>query len=97
MRLVNQSFETHPMHPHGHSVRVLSVNGRVPRGRFWLDTFDVGPGEVWEVALYADNPGNSMDHCHNLEHTALGIVTHLAYRGITTPYDHGGPADDAPE
>ena len=97
VRLVNRSFETHPMHPHGHSVRVLSVDGRVPAQPLWLDTFDVGPGEVWEVALYADNPGIWMDHCHNLEHAALGMVTHLAYRGITTPFDHGGPADNAPE
>ncbi len=97
MRLVNRSFETHPMHPHGHAVRVLSVNGRAPTQPLWLDTFDVRPGEVWEVALYADNPGIWMDHCHNLEHAALGMVTHLAYRGITTPYDHGGPADNAPE
>ena len=97
VRLVNRSFETHPMHPHGHAVRVLSVDGRVPAQPLWLDTFDVGPGEVWEVALYADNPGIWMDHCHNLEHAALGMVTHLAYRGITTPFDHGGPADNAPE
>jgi len=63
----------------------------------WLDTFDVAPGEVWEVALYAENPGIWMDHCHNLERAALGMVTHLAYRGITTPFDHGGPAGNAPE
>ena len=97
LRLVNRSFETHPMHPHGHAVRVLSVDGRVPVQPLWLDTFDVGPGEVWEVALYADNPGIWMDHCHNLEHAALGMVTHLAYRGITTPFSHGGPAGNAPE
>ena len=97
VRFVNRTFETHPMHPHGHAVRVLSVNGRAPTEPLWLDTFDVGPGEVWEVALYADNPGIWMDHCHNLEHAALGMVTHLAYRGITTPFDHGGPADNAPE
>ncbi|HYI50094.1 MAG TPA: multicopper oxidase family protein [Microbacterium sp.] len=97
MRVVNRSFETHPMHPHGHSVRVLSVDGVEPAQPLWLDTFDVGPGEVWEVALYADNPGIWMDHCHNLEHAARGMVTHLAYRGITTPFDHGGPADNAPE
>ncbi|MET0782512.1 MAG: multicopper oxidase family protein [Microbacterium sp.] len=97
LRFVNRSFETHPMHPHGHSVRVLSIDGRVPTQPLWLDTFDVGPGEVWEVALYADNPGIWMDHCHNLEHAALGMVTHLAYRAITTPFGHGGPADNAPE
>ena len=97
LRFVNRTFETHPMHPHGHAVRVLSVNGRAPVQPLWLDTFDVGPGEVWEVALYADNPGIWMDHCHNLQHAALGMVTHLAYRGITTPFDHGGPADNDPE
>ncbi len=58
VRLVNRTFETHPMHPHGHAVRVLSVNGRAPAQPLWLDTFDVGPGEVWVVALYADNPGS---------------------------------------
>ena len=97
MRLVNRGFESHPMHPHGHSVRVLSVDGRVPEQPLWLDTFDVGPGEVWEVALHADNPGIWMDHCHNLEHAALGMVTHLAYRGVTTSFEHGGPAANAPE
>ena len=97
VRLVNRSFETHPMHPHGHC-GAGAVGRRAGAGQpLWLDTFDVGPGEVWEVALYADNPGIWMDHCHNLEHAALGMVTHLAYRGITTPFDHGGPADNAPE
>ncbi|MFT4137347.1 multicopper oxidase family protein, partial [Microbacterium sp.] len=97
LRFVNRGFETHPMHPHGHAVRVLAVDGRVPAAPLWLDTFDVGPGEVWEVALDADNPGIWMDHCHNLEHAALGMVTHLAYRGVTTPFEHGGPAGNAPE
>lgn len=55
LRVVNRSFETHPMHLHGHHVLVLSVNGRAPSGSpLWLDTFDVRPGEVWEVALRAD-------------------------------------------
>jgi FtsP/CotA-like multicopper oxidase with cupredoxin domain len=90
MRVVNRSFETHPMHPHGHHVLVLSVNGRAPTGSpLWLDTFDVQPGEVWEVALRADNPGIWMDHCHNLEHAAAGMMFHLAYAGVNTPFTHG--------
>jgi hypothetical protein len=27
-----------------------------------------------------------MDHCHNFEHAAGGMTTHLAYHGITEPY-----------
>ena len=98
MRVVNRSFETHPMHPHGHHVLVLSVNGRVPSGSpLWLDTFDVQPGEIWEVALRADNPGIWMDHCHNLEHASQGMMFHLAYAGVHTPFTHGPGSPNRPE
>jgi FtsP/CotA-like multicopper oxidase with cupredoxin domain len=98
MRVVNRSFETHPMHPHGHHVLVLSVNRRTPTGSpLWLDTFDVQPGEVWEVALRADNPGIWMDHCHNLEHATAGMMFHLAYAGVSTPFRHGPGSPNAPE
>ena len=98
MRVVNRSFETHPMHPHGHHILVLSVNGRAPTGSpLWLDTFDVQPGEVWEVALRADNPGIWMDHCHNLEHATSGMMFHLAYAGVSTPFTHGPGSPNAPE
>ena len=98
MRVVNRSFETHPMHPHGHHVLVLSVNGRAPTGSpLWLDTFDVQPGEVWEVALRADNPGIWMDHCHNLEHATAGMMFHLAYAGVSTSFTHGPGSPNVPE
>ena len=88
--IVNRGFEVHPMHPHGHRVLVLEVDGRRPTSAVWLDSFDVQPGQVWKVALVADNPGIWMDHCHNLEHAALGMVTHLAYEGVVSPFEHGG-------
>ena len=97
LTFVNRGTEVHPMHPHGHRVLVLEVDGRTPAGPVWLDSFDVAPGQVWRVALVADNPGIWMDHCHNLEHAALGMVTHLAYAGVVTPFQHGGPADNDAE
>lgn len=98
LTVVNRGFETHPMHPHGHHVEVLSVDGRAPTGApVVLDTFEVRPGETWEVALVADNPGIWMDHCHDLDHAALGMVTHLVYRGVVTPFEHGGGAGNQPE
>ncbi|MBO0981659.1 multicopper oxidase family protein [Microbacterium sp. SD291] len=98
LTVVNRGFETHPMHPHGHSVRVLSVNGQAPSGSpLVLDTFDVRPGETWVVGFVADNPGIWMNHCHNLDHAALGMVTHLEYAGVTSPFDHGGAAKNAAE
>jgi FtsP/CotA-like multicopper oxidase with cupredoxin domain len=99
LTVVNRSGETHPMHPHGHRVLVESRNGQPARGSpLWLDTFDVQPGEVWTVLLRADNPGIWMAHCHNLEHAAQGMVVHLTYAGVSTPYaPGGGPADNRAE
>ncbi|WP_062432303.1 multicopper oxidase family protein [Herbidospora daliensis] len=93
--IVNRSGDLHPMHPHGHHVEVLSRDGRPANGML-VDTFDVEPGEVWVVALTADNPGLWMSHCHDLAHAVQGMEFHVAYEGITTPFDVGGPAGNHP-
>lgn len=97
LTVVNRTSEPHPMHPHGHHVRVLSRNGEAPQTRLVLDTFDVLPGETWEVLLTADNPGIWMDHCHNLDHAAEGMMMHLQYRGYSSPFVHGGAAGNRAE
>jgi FtsP/CotA-like multicopper oxidase with cupredoxin domain len=90
MTVVNRSGDTHPWHLHGHRVLVLSRDGHPVTGSpLWMDTFDVRPGEVWQVAFRANNPGVWMNHCHNLGHAAQGMALHLGYAGISTPF-HGG-------
>ncbi|MEQ4565411.1 multicopper oxidase family protein [Paenarthrobacter sp. CAP02] len=96
--VVNRTAEPHPMHPHGHHVQVLSRNGVAPTGSpLLLDTVDVQPGEVWELLLHADNPGIWMDHCHNLDHAAEGMMMLLKYQGVSSPFMHGGHAHNRPE
>ncbi|MGS0684060.1 multicopper oxidase family protein [Nakamurella sp. GG22] len=98
LTVVNRGSETHPMHPHGHRVLVLSRDGVASSGSpLWLDTFDVRPGEVWQVLLLADNPGIWMAHCHNLEHATAGMVVHLVYEGVSSPFRLGGAAANRPE
>ncbi|WP_432989454.1 multicopper oxidase family protein [Dactylosporangium sp. CA-233914] len=83
--VVNRGRDTHPWHLHGHRVLVLARDGRAPTGSpLWLDTFDVRPGEVWDVAFRATNPGLWMNHCHNLSHADQGMMLHLAYEGFGT-------------
>ncbi|MBB4692152.1 FtsP/CotA-like multicopper oxidase with cupredoxin domain [Actinoplanes abujensis] len=78
--IVNRSLVVHPWHLHGHHVLVLARNGQAATGSpLWLDSFDVRPGEVWEVAFEADNPGMWANHCHNLPHADAGMMLHLAY------------------
>jgi FtsP/CotA-like multicopper oxidase with cupredoxin domain len=87
--VVNRGLETHPWHLHGHPVLILSRNSTPASGSpLWMDTFDVRPGEVWEVAFRATNPGIWMNHCHNLPHADQGMMLRLRYDGVTTPF-HG--------
>ncbi|RQX15005.1 copper oxidase [Micromonospora ureilytica] len=78
--IVNRSQIVHPWHLHGHHVLVLARDGKpATGGPLWLDSFDVRPGEVWEVAFPADNPGMWANHCHNLAHADAGMTLHLMY------------------
>ena len=98
MTLSNSSGETHPMHLHGHHVVVLSRNGVPATGSpWWVDSLDVGDGDSYEVAFVADNPGVWIDHCHDLPHAKEGLVAHLAYSGVTSPFLVGGDGGNKPE
>jgi FtsP/CotA-like multicopper oxidase with cupredoxin domain len=98
MKLINRGDEDHPIHLHGHHFLVLSKNGNRTTGSpMWLDTVNVRPGEIWEIGFRADNPGVWMDHCHNFRHAQLGMVFHLAYENVTTPFLVGGAAGNQPE
>ena len=91
MTIRNDSGDVHPMHLHGHHAVVLSRDGEPSTGSpWWVDSLDVLDGETYEIAFVADNPGVWMDHCHNLDHAAEGLLAHLAYAGVTTPYRVGG-------
>jgi FtsP/CotA-like multicopper oxidase with cupredoxin domain len=93
MKLENSSGRTHPMHLHGHHAVVLSRDGEEATGSpWWVDSLNVADGEEYDVAFVADNPGIWVDHCHNLKHAADGLIAHLAYTDVTTPYRIGGPA-----
>jgi FtsP/CotA-like multicopper oxidase with cupredoxin domain len=98
MTIDNHSGDVHPMHLHGHHAVVLSRDGKGVTGSpIWFDSLDVQDGERYEVAFVADNPGVWMDHCHNLQHAADGLIAHLMYEGVSTPYRMGGDAANHPE
>jgi FtsP/CotA-like multicopper oxidase with cupredoxin domain len=98
MRVHNGSSEDHPMHLHGHHAVVLSRNGVKATGSpWWVDSLHVDQDETYEIAFVADNPGIWMDHCHQLKHAAEGLLAHLMYDGVDTPYRIGGGAANEPE
>ena len=95
----NTTSAVHPMHLHGHHMLVLSRDGKpvsaaAPGGATRSTS---SRASSYEVAFRANNPGIWMDHCHNLSHAAAGLTMHLAYMGVTTPFETGGTAHNHPE
>ena len=95
--IANDGNGTHPMHLHGHHMLVLSRNGVDAVGPWWVDTLDVDEGEEYVVGFRAENPGVWMYHCHNLRHAAQGLTMHVAYAGVTTPFNIGDAHHNLPE
>ena len=98
VHIENRSGEVHPMHLHGHHMVILARDGvRATGSPWWVDSLNVAGNESYDVAFQANNPGIWMDHCHNLKHAAQGMVAHLMYEGLDTPYRIAGPAENRPE
>jgi FtsP/CotA-like multicopper oxidase with cupredoxin domain len=73
LTLSNETSRTHPIHIHGHTMKVLSAD-RLKRPVHRADTVLVLPNERVQVAFVADNPGNWMIHCHVIEHQETGMM-----------------------
>ncbi|WP_445291465.1 multicopper oxidase family protein [Bacillus cereus] len=88
VKLVNRSkMDDHPMHLHGHFFQVLSKDGKPIEGSpIVKDTLNLRPGEEYEVAFVADNPGEWMFHCHDLHHASAGMVTEVKYTDYKSDY-----------
>ena len=99
VKLVNKSgAANHPMHLHGHSFQVLSKNGKPVEGSPIIkDTINLTPGDEYVVAFKADNPGNWLFHCHDLQHASTGMVTLVKYQDYQSNYQPDPNAKNIPE
>ncbi|MEC2715190.1 multicopper oxidase family protein [Bacillus cereus] len=88
VKLVNGSkMDDHPMHLHGHFFQLLSKDGKPIEGSpIVKDALNLKPGEEYEVAFVADNPGDWMFHCHDLHHASAGMVTEVKYTDYKSDY-----------
>lgn len=87
MTYVNNSKVDHQMHLHGHFFQILSTNGQPAAGAvITKDTLLIKPGEEYIVAFKADNPGNWVQHCHELHHASAGMMQVIEYTDFTSNY-----------
>jgi plastocyanin len=83
IRLINAGTVPHPFHTHGHSFKVVATDGNpVPEAaQIMKDTILVAPGERYDIAFIANNPGVWMIHCHIENHAANGMMSVIQYEG----------------
>jgi FtsP/CotA-like multicopper oxidase with cupredoxin domain len=89
IRVGNLTMTNHPIHLHGHEFEVTGTDGGpVPLTARWPEvTTDVAVGQMRQLELVADAPGDWSLHCHKSHHT-MGAMGH----GVPTMIgvDHQG-------
>ncbi len=77
IRFMNGTPMAHPMHLHGQFMTVIARDGKAPSQSYRQDVVVVRPNETVDVAVLADNPGDWVLHCHNLEHEEHGLMAKI--------------------
>ena len=72
IEFVNETAFPHAMHLHGHHFRLVLDDGALGP---WRDTVLIERGQTRQIALFADNPGDWLLHCHMLGHAAAGMMS----------------------
>ena len=77
IRFANVSMDSHPIHIHGHSFKIVETDGgQLPKSAQWPETtMNVPPGTCRVVEFVADNPGDWPFHCHKTHH-AMNAMEH---------------------
>ena len=75
----NASGDQHPMHLHRHSFEVTRIDDRAMSGLI-KDVINVMPLQTVAVDFLADNPGDSLMHCHQQLHMDYGFMQIVKYK-----------------
>jgi FtsP/CotA-like multicopper oxidase with cupredoxin domain len=76
----NGSGDQHPIHLHRHTFEVASI-GKKPLSGLMKDTINVMPLDTVEVDFVANNPGDTLLHCHQQLHMDYGFMQLIKYSG----------------
>ncbi len=76
----NATGDQHPMHLHRHGFEVTRIGDQQTSGLI-KDTVNVMPLQEVAVEFLADNPGDSLLHCHQQLHMDYGFMQIVKYIG----------------
>jgi FtsP/CotA-like multicopper oxidase with cupredoxin domain len=78
MILRNGSGDQHPIHMHRHTFEVVKI-GDKRMGGLKKDVINIMPLDTVEVDFVADNPGDTLMHCHQQLHMDYGFMWLVKY------------------
>jgi len=76
--LRNGSGDQHPIHLHRHSFEVVRIGGKQLSG-LMKDTINLMPLDTVAVDFVANNPGDTLMHCHQQLHMDYGFMLLIKY------------------
>jgi FtsP/CotA-like multicopper oxidase with cupredoxin domain len=76
--LDNNSGDEHPVHLHRHSFEITKVGDKTTSGVI-KDTISMPRYSKSEVDFVADDPGNTLFHCHHQDHMDEGFAGLITY------------------
>jgi FtsP/CotA-like multicopper oxidase with cupredoxin domain len=76
----NGSGDQHPLHLHRHTFEVTRIGDKHLSG-LMKDVINVMPLETVEVDFVANNPGDTLWHCHQQLHMDYGFMQLIKYAG----------------
>ena len=80
MILRNGSGDQHPIHMHRHTFEVVRI-GDKPMSGLMKDVINIMPLDTVAVDFVANNPGDTLMHCHQQLHMDYGFMWLLKYSG----------------
>lgn len=78
LKFRNASDDIHPLHLHRHSFELTRVNGKATAG-VTKDVVMLGGYQELEFDFVADNPGQTLFHCHQQLHMDFGFMALFHY------------------
>jgi FtsP/CotA-like multicopper oxidase with cupredoxin domain len=80
MILRNGSGDQHPIHLHRHTFEVVRIGDKKMSG-LMKDVINIMPLDTVEIDMVANNPGDTLMHCHQQLHMDYGFMWLLKYSG----------------
>jgi FtsP/CotA-like multicopper oxidase with cupredoxin domain len=78
LKFRNASDDIHPLHLHRHSFELTRVGGK-PTAGVMKDVVMLGGFQEVEIDFVADNPGDTLFHCHQQLHMDFGFMALFKY------------------